>query len=81
MRFVPAGFTITEAWPLDTEMTSALKAESRTALASSIFLVAASVTTDAGMGSEADVMAELDEIIAERLDRAPAAWRHRRRTS
>jgi putative DNA methylase len=63
-----AGFTITEAWPLDTEMTSALKANVA-ALASSIFLVARRRDVDAGVGSEADVMADLDRIIAERLER------------
>jgi len=63
-----AGFTITEAWPLDTEMTSALKANVA-ALASSIFLVARRRDLDAGVGSEADVMADLDRIIAERLER------------
>jgi putative DNA methylase len=63
-----AGFTITEAWPLDTEMTSALKADVA-ALASSIFLVARKRVAGAGIGSESDVMAELDGIIAERLDR------------
>ncbi|PSB15315.1 DUF1156 domain-containing protein [Phormidesmis priestleyi ULC007] len=35
-----AGFTITEAWPLDTEMGSRLRAANSAALASSIFLVA-----------------------------------------
>jgi putative DNA methylase len=35
-----AGFTITEAWPLDTEMGSRLRGQNSAALASSIFLVA-----------------------------------------
>ncbi|MFM6209541.1 hypothetical protein, partial [Planktothrix sp.] len=34
-----AGFTITEAWPLDTEMKSRTIAQNSAALASSIFLV------------------------------------------
>ncbi|MEH2001956.1 MAG: DUF1156 domain-containing protein [Nostoc sp.] len=34
-----AGFTIAEAWPLDTEMSSRLRAQNSAALASSIFLV------------------------------------------
>jgi putative DNA methylase len=49
-------------------MTSALKANVA-ALASSIFLVARKRDVDAGVGSEADVMADLDRIIAERLER------------
>ena len=35
-----AGFTITEAWPLDTEMGARLRGQNSAALASSIFLVA-----------------------------------------
>ncbi len=35
-----AGFTVTEAWPLDTEMKSRLRGRDSAALASSIFLVA-----------------------------------------
>ena len=67
-----AGFTITEAWPLHTEMTSALKADVA-ALASSIFLVGRKRDPDAGTGSEADVMGELDSIITERLARLTEA--------
>jgi putative DNA methylase len=63
-----AGFVITEAWPVDTELTAALKADVA-ALASSIFLVARKRSEAAGVGSEADVMAELDGIITERLER------------
>ena len=63
-----AGFTITEAWPLHTEMTSALKADVA-ALASSIFLVGRKRDADAGTGSEADVMGESSPIIHERLAR------------
>jgi putative DNA methylase len=64
-----AGFTITEAWPLDTEMPERSVGQGTASLASSIFLVARKRAPDAGVGSEADVMAELDGIIAERLDR------------
>ena len=64
-----AGFTITEAWPLDTEMPERSVGQGTASLASSIFLVARKRDVDAGVGSEADVMAELDEIIAERLER------------
>ena len=64
-----AGFTITEAWPLDTEMPERAVGQGTASLASSIFLVARRRDADAGVGSEADVMAELDRIIAERLER------------
>ena len=64
-----AGFTITEAWPLDTEMAERSRGQNSAALASSIFLVARKRAVDAGVGSEADVMAELDGIITERLER------------
>jgi putative DNA methylase len=64
-----AGFTITEAWPLDTAMPDRSVGQGTASLASSIFLVARKRSTDAGIGHEAEVMAELDKIIAERLDR------------
>jgi putative DNA methylase len=64
-----AGFTITEAWPLDTEMQERSLGQGTASLASSIFLVARKRAANAGVGSEADVMAELDGIIAERLER------------
>ena len=53
----------------DTEMPERSGGQNSAALASSIFLVARKRDVDAGVGSEADVMAELDKIIAERLDR------------
>jgi putative DNA methylase len=64
-----AGFTITEAWPLDTEMPERSVSQGTASLASSIFLVARRRDADAGVGSESDVIAELDKIIAERLER------------
>ena len=64
-----AGFMITEAWPLDTEMPERSVGQGTASLASSIFLVARRRDVDAGVGSESDVMAELDKIIAERLER------------
>jgi putative DNA methylase len=64
-----AGFTITEAWPLDTEMPERSRGQNSAALASSIFLVARKRAISAGVGGEAEVMAELDEIITERLKR------------
>jgi putative DNA methylase len=62
-------FLITEAWPLDTEMTSALKAKTAS-LASSIFLVARRRDTDE-VGQYADVRRELDEVVAERSTASP----------
>lgn len=66
-----ARFTVTEAWPLDTEMTSALKAD-KSALASSIFLVARRRDVD-NVGSYHDVLTDLDDVIEERLDRLTRA--------
>ncbi|MGH9063010.1 MAG: DUF1156 domain-containing protein [Acidimicrobiales bacterium] len=64
-----AGFTITEAWPLDTEMPQRSRGQNSAALASSIFLVARKRGAIAGVGSEAGVLGELDGIVAERLGR------------
>jgi len=75
-----AGFTVTEAWPLDTEMGARLRAMDSAALASSIFLVA----RKRGSGSlpdshdrlaagptgsyEEEVRPELEQIVRERVD-------------
>ena len=67
-----AGFTITEAWPLDTEMAERSLGQGTASLASSIFLVARRRET-AGVGQHADVVRDLDQIIAERLDRLSEA--------
>jgi putative DNA methylase len=66
-----ARFAITEAWPLDTEMTTALKTGT-SSLASSIFLVARRRERDE-IGALSDVQRDLDAVIAERLDRLTAA--------
>jgi putative DNA methylase len=66
-----ARFTMTEAWPIDTEMTTALKKDTAS-LASSIFLVARRRDADS-TGSYHHVLAELDGVIAERLERLTAA--------
>ncbi len=62
-----ARFTITEAWPLDTESRGRLRAQNSAALASSIFLVARKRQTsdvgDYGM----DVRPQLAEIVKERI--------------
>jgi putative DNA methylase len=68
-----AGFIVTEAWPLDTEMPQRSTGQGTASLASSIFLVARKRDAKAGSGSEARVLAELDSIIDERLDRLAKA--------
>jgi putative DNA methylase len=67
-----ARFTITEAWPLDTEMPERSIGQGRASLASSIFLVARRRDSDA-TGAYHDVLAELDRMIGERLERLTAA--------
>jgi putative DNA methylase len=67
-----ARFLITEAWPLDTEMPERSVGQGTASLASSIFLVARRRDTDE-VGQYADVRRELDDVIAERLDRLTAA--------
>jgi len=62
-----AGFTITEAWPLDTELGSRLRSQNSAALASSIFLVARK-RKDSSIGDYAmDVKPELSQIVRERV--------------
>lgn len=62
-----AGFTITEAWPLDTEMGARLRGQNSAALASSIFLVARK-RKDGPVGDYAtDVKPELSQIVRERV--------------
>jgi putative DNA methylase len=63
-----AGFTVTEAWPLDTEMGARLLAMDTAALASSIFLVARK-REGASIGSyEDNVQPELERIVRERVE-------------
>ena len=62
-----AKFTITEAWPLDTEMGSRLRSQNSAALASSIFLVARK-RTNTEIGDYAmDVQPQLKSIIQDRV--------------
>ncbi len=64
-----AGFVVTEAWPLDTEMKSRIVAMETAALASSIFLVARKRMGAAGVGNyEDDVQPELQQIVRERVE-------------
>lgn len=62
-----AGFTITEAWPLDTEMGSRLRGQNSAALASSIFLVARKRENSAVGDYATEVKPQLAEIVKERV--------------
>ena len=63
-----AGFMVTEAWPLDTEMKSRLIAMDTAALASSIFLIARKRENPIIGSYEDDVRLELGKIVYERVD-------------
>lgn len=64
-----AGFMVTEAWPLDTEMKARLRGMESAALASSIFLVARKRGIAAGVGNyEVDVQPDLHQIVRERVE-------------
>jgi putative DNA methylase len=64
-----AKFTVTEAWPLDTEKPGRLRAQKSSALASSIFLVARKRDPSSKTGNyETDVVPELGSIVRERVD-------------
>ena len=63
-----AGFTVTEAWPLDTEMGSRLRGMDSAALASSIFLVARKREGTKTGSYEEEVRPELATIVRERVD-------------
>lgn len=63
-----AGFMVTEAWPLDTEMRTRLRGMDSAALASSIFLVARKRNKASRLGNfEDDVQPELEAIVRERV--------------
>ncbi|MEI8315108.1 MAG: DUF1156 domain-containing protein [Verrucomicrobiota bacterium] len=62
-----AGFTVTEAWPLDTEMKGRLRGMESAALASSIFLVARK-REGAETGNFEVVKPELEQIVRERVE-------------
>lgn len=66
-----AGFVVTEAWPLSTEMGSRLRAMASAALASSIFMVARKRETEEVGSYEQDVRPLLESIVRERID---ALW-------
>jgi putative DNA methylase len=62
-----AGFTVTEAWPLDTEMQARVLAKETAALASSIFLVARKREGVETGSYEDEVRPELERIVRERV--------------
>ena len=63
-----AGFTVTEAWPMDTEKPGRLRAQESSALASSIFLVARKREGGLTGSYEDEVHPELEQIVRERVD-------------
>lgn len=63
-----AGFIVTEAWPLDTEMKGRVRAMDSAALASSIFLVGRKREGKAAGSYETDVQPELEAIVRERVE-------------
>lgn len=62
-----AGFTITEAWPLDTEMSSRLRGQNSAALASSIFLVSRKRIDNKIGDYTRDVRPLLSKIVRDRV--------------
>src|SRR5206468_4795393 len=62
-----AGYTVTEAWPLDTETKGRVAHHGDAALASSIFLIARKRTETRAGNYEEDVRGELDAIVSERV--------------
>lgn len=64
-----SGFTVTEAWPLDTEQSHRSRAMETASLASSIFLVARRREGNSTGSYERDVRTDLQAIVRERLDR------------
>jgi len=64
-----SGLIVVEAWPLDTENASRLRAMESSALASSIFLIARKRVANAGVGRyEDDVQPDLQQIVRERVE-------------
>jgi putative DNA methylase len=66
--FRHAGFTVTEAWPLDTEMKARMRAMDSAALATSIFLIGRKRAGKATGSYETDVQPELEAIVRERVE-------------
>jgi putative DNA methylase len=67
--FRRSGFTVTEAWPLDTERPGRVRSINSAALASSIFLTARKRDEAAAAGKyEDEVLPDLNQIVRERVD-------------
>jgi putative DNA methylase len=66
------GFTVSEAWPLDTETSGRLRAHDSSALASSIFLVARKRNGAKAGSYEDEVRPDLEQIVRERVE---TLWR------
>ncbi len=62
-------FTVTEAWPLETEQAHRSRAIENASLASSIFLVARRRESNETGSYERDVRPDLERIVRERVDR------------
>jgi putative DNA methylase len=67
-----ANFTVTESWPLDTEMKARLRGIDSAALATSIFLIARKRGAADTGSYEDEVRPELEQIVRERVD---TLWR------
>jgi putative DNA methylase len=63
-----SNFVVTEAWPLDTEMSTRVRALGTASLASSIFLVARKRQEDITGSYENDVRPDLQGIVRERVE-------------
>jgi putative DNA methylase len=68
-----ASFTVTEAWPINTESRGRVRAQSSAALASSIFIVARKRTAATTGNYTRDVLPELRAIVRERVQTLTAA--------
>lgn len=66
-----AGFTVTEAWPLDTEMPTRSVGQGTASLASSIFLVARKRESNDVGDWASHVYPELQQVVAERIEKLP----------
>ncbi len=63
-----AGFTVTEAWPLDTETRGRVAHQGDAALASSIFLVARKRRETRSASYDGEVRPDLERIVRERVE-------------
>jgi len=61
------GFTVVEAWPLETEIKFGMVKENKAMLASSIFLIARKRYIDSKVGQYSTIKGELEEIVRERV--------------